>query len=53
MISLKIKVFWDVTPCRFANSYGRFERSCSYLNILQLIDPEDRDTTILPKYESN
>ena len=31
------------------NSYGRFERSCSCLNILELLDPEDRNTKILPK----
>lgn len=36
----------------FVISYGRFERSCSCLNILELLDPEDRDTTIPPRDKS-
>jgi hypothetical protein len=44
--------FWDVTPCRLINSYGRFgEANCIHLqrptHFLQLLDPEDRGSRLL------
>jgi hypothetical protein len=49
-VLLNIQVFWNVTPCRWENNYGRFEGSCAFIfrgkqskksGIILLLDAND------------